>query len=289
MNSPGAKAATRFDPEAVARQFVEARLGARALREFPGPLPVDMAQGYLVQEAAIRLWPDEIVGWKVGKIPLELQDELRADRVMGPIFSRNVWRPVPETPTPLSVIRGGFAAVEAEYIYRIGRDAPADKLEWTPEEALDLADALFVGVEFAGSPLAAINVLGPRVVAADFGNNAGEILGRIVPQWRERPDLTPPCRTYVNEILVGEGSPEAIPGGPPASLAFLLAACAVRGRPLKRGQLVTTGAASGIHDIEAGETARIAFGDFDEIRCVAVLAGPEGPGGEAHDDPRPKG
>jgi len=26
-----------------------------------------------------------------------------------------------------------------------------------------------VGVEFAGQPLASINILGPRVVAADFG------------------------------------------------------------------------------------------------------------------------
>ncbi|MGH6909143.1 MAG: hypothetical protein ACREEG_03075 [Phenylobacterium sp.] len=53
-------------------------------------------------------------------------------------------------------------------------------------------------------------------------------------------------------------------------------ACAARGRPLKRGQLVTTGAASGIHDIEAGQTARITFGDLDEICCVAQPARPAG-------------
>jgi 2-keto-4-pentenoate hydratase len=71
-------------------------------------------------------------------------------------------------------------------------------------------------------------------------------------------------------------------------------AVAARGRPLKRGQLVTTGAASGIHDIEAGQTARITFGDLDEIRCIAQRAIPsrdgpaEGPprrdkGGSLHD------
>ena len=73
----------------------------------------------------------------------------------------------PAAPTRLPVIPGGFAAVEAEYIYRMGRDTPADKLEWTPEEALDYVGDLLVGVEFAASPLAAINVLGPRVVAAE--------------------------------------------------------------------------------------------------------------------------
>ena len=138
---------------------------------------------------------------------------------------------------------------------------------------------MLVGVEFAGSPLATINVLGPRVVAADFGNNAGLILGAVVPGWRDRPQDIPPCHAYVESRLVGEGSPASIPGGPPASLAFLLAAVAARGRPLKAGQYVTTGAASGIHDIEAGQTARITFGSLQEIRCIAVAASPEGPGG----------
>ena len=269
-----AETATAFDPSAVARQFVEARLGARALATFPGLLPADMAAGYLVQEQAIGLWPDRVVGWKVGRIPLELQAALKAERVMGPVFASHVWNADPSTPTPLPVIAGGFAAVEAEYIYRIGRDTPAGKVEWTPDEALDYVADLLVGVEFAGSPLSTINVLGPRVVASDFGNNAGLILGRVVPDWRERPELIPPCHAYVEGQLVGEGSPASIPGGPPASLAFLLAACAARGRALKAGDLVTTGAASGIHDIEAGQTARITFGDLEEIRCVAIPAVP---------------
>ena len=52
-------------------------------------------------------------------------------------------------------------------------------------------------------------------------------------------------------------------------------AVAARGRPLKRGQLVTTGAASGIHDIAAGQSARIVFDGLDEIHCVARPAQPE--------------
>jgi hypothetical protein len=48
---------------------------------------------------------------------------------------------------------------------------------------------------------------------------------------------------------------------------------------------VTTGAASGIHDIEAGQTARITFGDLGEIRCVAAPARPgRSLGGRAEDD-----
>lgn len=272
MTVSAAKTASAYDPAAVARAFVEARRAARALPGFPGAVPPDMAAGYRTQDAAIGLWPEPVVGWKVGRIAPELQAELKAERVMGPVFAGHVWPADATDPTPLPVIPGGFAAVEAEYIYRMGRDTPADKVEWTPEEALDYVAELLVGVEFAASPLSTINVLGPRVVAADFGNNAGLILGRAVPGWRERPQDIPPCHAYVEGVLVGEGSPASIPGHPPGSLAFLLAAAAQRGRPLKAGQLVTTGAASGIHDIEAGQTARITFGDLEEIRCIAVPA-----------------
>jgi 2-keto-4-pentenoate hydratase len=270
-------------PSEVARRFVSARLAARALAGFPGALPADMAAGYAIQEAAIGLWPDEIAGWKVGKIPLELQAALGAERVLGPVF-RGAVSQATGAPTPVFAIPGGFAAVEAEYIYRMGEDAPAGKTDWTPEAALALVEEQLVGVEFAGSPLASINILGPRVVAADFGNNAGLILGRAIPDWRARADDWPPCEAWVDGKLAGRGAPSSLPGGPPASLAFLMNAVAARGRPLKRGQLVTTGAASGIHDIEAGQTARITFGDLDEIRCIAQPAQPlEGPGGSDHD------
>ena len=244
-----------------------------------------MAAGYACQEAAIALWPDEIAGWKVGRIPAELQAELRAERVMGPVFAANVSK-AGSQPSQVFAIPGGFAAVEAEYIYRMGEDAAPGKTDWTPDEALKLVEDELVGVEFAGSPLAAINILGPRVVAADFGNNAGLILGRSIPDWRTRTDDWPPCEVYIDGELVGRGAPSSLPGGPAASLAFLMNAVAARGRPLTRGQLVTTGAASGIHDIEAGQTARITFGDLDEIVCIAQPARPgRGPGGsDGHGD-----
>ena len=283
MTAPTAGAVSLLDTAGAARAFVAARRSARAMPGFPGPLPADMAQGYRVQEAAIRLWPDAIAGWKVGAIPRELHAELAAERVMGPVFRANVWAAGSHA-TPLPAIEGGFAAIEAEYVYRLGDHAPAGKTSWTPDEALGLVEEMMVGVELAGSPLATINVLGPKAVASDFGNNAGLILGPPVPDWRSVTDDWPPCAAYIEGRLVGRGSPASLAGGPPAALAFLLGACAARGRPLTRGQLVTTGAASGIHDIEAGQTARITFGELGEIRCIAEPARPaEDPGG-ADDD-----
>jgi 2-keto-4-pentenoate hydratase len=266
-------AATAFDPPLAARRLVEARLGRRPLIGFPGLAPPDMAAGYACQEAGLALWPDETAGWKVGRIPQALQLELGADRVIGPVFQRNVWQAGARA-TPLPLIPDGFAAVEAEYVYRLGEDAPPHRIDWTPKDALQLVEEELVGVEFAGSPLADVNDLGPPVVAADFGNNAGLILGKPIPDWRARSDDWPPCEVRIDGVLAGRGSPSSLPGGPQAALAFLLGACAARGRPLKRGQLVTTGATSGIHDIRPGQEARVSFNGLDEIRCLAQIGDP---------------
>lgn len=261
-------------PADTARAFVEARLQARALPGFPGPIPASMAEGYAIQELALGLYPDEVVGWKVGRIPPPLQTTLGADRLAGPTFRRFLQAPSAGETVTLQVITGGFAAVEAEFVYRLAVDAPEGKIDWTPDEALALVSGLHIGVEFAGSPLKTINDLGSTVVASDFGNNAALIVGPEIPSWRERADDSLPCETWVEGERVGVGAASSIPGGPLAALAFLLGHCASRGRPLKAGMYVTTGAATGIHDILAGQSARVSFGEFGEILCIAEEARP---------------
>ena len=269
MTQPASRAEARA-PEIAAR-LVSARLDARALEAFPGVQPASLEQGYIIQEVAIHLWPDEIAGWKIGLVPPALRQRLGSDRVAGPIFSRAV-RPangVVEFP----VFEGGFAAVEAEFVFRMGRDAPPEKTAWTEDEAAALVAALHIGVETAGSPMAFINDLGPTVVASDFGNNAGLIVGAEVKDWRARmKDLR--AKTEIEGKTVGEGGAMGLPGGPMAGLTFLLGHLAERNRPLKAGQYVSSGAVTGVHDIIAGQLARLSFGGDGAIDCRAVKARP---------------
>lgn len=94
-----------------------------------------------------------------------------------------------------------------------------------------------------------------------------------MPGWRAIAESAMTCTTWIDDAQVGTGSAASLAGGIRASLAFALARSARRGRPLRRGDLIATGNATGIHDIRAGQTARIQFAGFGEIIGTAVPTG----------------
>ena len=253
----------------IAHAFVAARRGGRALDGYPGLQPESLEAAYAIQDEAIAAWPDRIAGWKLGRINAPHDTNFGAGRLAGPIFSRNVWT-AGQTPTRFGVIEGGFAAVEAEYVLEMGETAP-DRGGWTVNTVAPLVSRAFIGVEIAGSPFAGINEHGPAVTASDFGNNAGLILGGEIAGWRERlSDLI--CTMTIDGMVIGRGGATSIPGGPLDSLAFLLNLLHRRGRRLEAGQLISTGAATGVHDILVGQSAAADFGPDGRIDSLAVPA-----------------
>ena len=257
----------------IARRLVRARMDAEALPQYPGTIPRSLEAGYACQDAAIHLWPAAIAGWKVGKIPDSWVDILGEERLLGPIFANRI-QPASEMPAEFPVITDGFAAVEAEYVFVLADTPPPGKTTWTTDEAAALVGALHVGVEFAGSPLPDINRLGPPVVVSDYGNNAGLVLGPAIAGWQDMSMDTLLCETLIDGVSVGTGRASSIAGGPLAALAFALGRCARRGFPLQAGQLVSTGAATGIHDIVAGQQARVEFSGIASIPVITVTAVP---------------
>lgn len=272
----------RPDPAAVrrsvAQSFVAARQAARALPDYPGPLPETLADAYARQDAAIALWPDEVAGWKVGRVPDIWAVRLGESRLLGPVFRRHLWHTRENAITPLPVIPDGFAAVEAEYVFVLADAVPAERRDWTPAQAAHVVAELRVGVELAGSPLATINELGPAVVVSDFGNNTGLLIGPPIADWGSRPLASLTCEMQVGGRTVGRGGAASVPGGPLAALAFALDCCARRGRPLRAGDVISTGASTGIHPVRSGDEVRAVFADTAELRGCAVRATPATPG-----------
>jgi len=259
-----------FDAKNVAAEFVRARRAAGAFESYPGATPPDLDAAYRCQDEAISLWGDTIAGWKVGWISEPLSRQYGSQRLVGPIFSRTLMRVNGSEQVEAPMFARGFAAIEAEFVFRLAKDAPPDIVDWTAETARRFVGGMFVGIEIASSPLQNINDYGPAVVASDFGNNAGLLLGAEVPDWPSRSLELLHCTTRIDGTVVGQGTAAAVSGGPLAALAFALRCNARRGRPLRAGDYITTGATTGVHPISAGQTAEVAFAGIGTVACVAV-------------------
>ncbi len=256
--------------DAIASAFVAARLQAQPLPDYPGEMPADLAQAYRCQARAIGLWPDEVGGWKVGSIRPDLAQTFGHNRLIGPIFRGTVRRLKPGEAVEFRTFPGGFAAAEPEFVLRIGHDAEPGRQHWTREDARSLVDAVFAGVEIAGSPFAGINDFGPAVVVSDFGNNDGLLLGQEVRDWQTLPFTDWSAELFIDDVATGKGTTADLVGGPFESLRFALEQVARMGRSLRRGDLISTGAITGVHRIFAGQRARADFGTGDRIECTAV-------------------
>ena len=255
---------------ATAESFVAARLAARATPGYPGRIPRSLNEAYAIQECAIGLFPDRIIGWKVGGVPPAQQAVLGAGRIAGPIFAGNLWTDAGSS-NALPAIEGGFAAVEAEFVMRIGHGVDPGQMDWSLAQAFEAVDAVFIGVELAGSSLSTINDMGSAVVVSDFGNNGGLLIGAELPDWRARLDAIT-VETTLAGAVVGAGGSSSLGGGAIESVRFLLGHCAARGRPLTAGSLVSTGAVTGVHRARIGEAFTCAFDGVGVIRGTVVRA-----------------
>jgi 2-keto-4-pentenoate hydratase len=149
----------------------------------------------------------------------------------------------------------------------IAHDLAAFGRRPTIEEATMAVSALHIGIELAGSPLASINELGPMAVVADCGNNDGIILGPAIANWRTRSLESLVASVAIDDKIVGTGNAAKVRGGPMDAVAFLIWHLEQRGLGLKAGQLVSTGATTGIHAVRRGQRARV---DFAGDGCIIV-------------------
>jgi 2-keto-4-pentenoate hydratase len=250
MSTPAAE-------ELVAAELVAARREGRSLTGFPGAVPASMAQAYQIQELAMSRWQDSLVGWKIGYISADRRIAGEPDRLVGPIWRRQYHlNEAHVSAAEVGVFAAGFAAVEAELVIRLEQDLPThDGADWTPEEAAELEQRLQVAIEVASSPIPDINALGPTVIAADFGNNNGLVLGSVLADQPRGVPAELAC--YVDGQLVGEGSAKNLPGGIHSGLATALNILTSRAQPVRAGMVFATGAITGIHPIGPAQRCRV--------------------------------
>ena len=264
----------------VASAFVAARAAAQGLAQWPGALPATLEEAYALQRQTQLLWDEAAGGVKVGRVLNEWTQRLGVDRFIGPVDSTAI-RIAPDAGEAIfPVISGGTALLECEIVVVLGTDAPdGTALGGAPlsvEAALKLIGGMNIGIEVAGSPMVDINTLGPLASIACFGNNNGAIVGRDIRDWRHLDLTSLACTAWIDGAIVGQGDTARLPGGIGAALAFACTQAARISAPLRRGDIVCTGALTGMHPIAAGQRAKVDFGALGSIQCIAVEQGARG-------------
>lgn len=266
MGRGTATAADCADRDAIAKAFVDARRAGVSLPDYPGNPPVDLAQAYAIQDAALALWDAPLGGWKVGRVNPPLDEQLGANRLAGPVMAANVVE-ADGAGTSMAVFAGGFAAGEAEFMLRLAPRGSLAPAPFDDEAVLALIDDVRIGIEIAASPYPGINSDGPCVTISDHGNNAGLVLGTQVPKarWSKLQDIE--IEAFVDGHPVGAASARTMLDGPLGAVRFLLANLAERGIVPEPGWWISTGAVTGVHPLNPGQTFSATFDGLGQIAC----------------------
>ena len=240
----------------IAEAFVAARRSGAAIRDYPGTRPRDLASAYAVQDSALALWNRDIGGWKVGRINPPNDALLGADRLVGPAF-RDTVITAGENLCEFQVFHGGFAAAEAEFMLRLAPQS--GPLPATREDAMAWIDEVRIGIEIASSPYARINADGPCVTISDHGNNAGLLLGPVVPRaaWDALDEVE--ATLAIDGALVGRATTATMLDGPFGAARFLIGNLAARGIAIQPGWWISSGAITGVHPIAPGSHIHAGF------------------------------
>ena len=242
----------------IAKAFHDARLSAVKLEKYPGEVPSSLEQAYEIQDIAISRWPALVVGWKVAVILPEWRQTYTAPRFAGPVFANGFSCGAVSSQGP-GAIEGGFCAVEAEFVVKIRRDIPSDLHFDKAENMLPFVESVHAGIELAGSPLASINDVGPGAAVSDFGNSMGIVVGDQLTHFGRDGWEKEGASIFIDDVEIGRGTAANVPGGPLEAVLFLVSHLATRGRIVRAGDWISTGAATGVHKTKAGSRIRAHF------------------------------
>lgn len=241
----------------ISETLLQARATGRALAGPPEGLPETLEDAYVLQDHSIAQWNDEVAGWKVGGVPPAYADRFTEKFLAGPIFARSVYEVGQGGRIDMPVFENGFAAIEPEFVFRLGKTEAEDRL--------------FIGVEIASSPIPDINDYGPTAVISDFGNNNGLVIGPEIGDWRNCAGAAT-VRTTIDGAFIGEVELTDFREKALQALAFFRNLALQRGLTLRSGIYVSSGAITGVHEATAGAHSKLEFGDFGSFEVILVNA-----------------
>ncbi len=224
--------------------------------------PLDVDEGYEIQDALVTLIGDDVYGWKVGSTSRKAQEIIGTTDPFGArLLAANCF----ESPAEIPAGRFFMRALEVEFAFRLGRDLAAADGPFSRQQAIEAVEALHPAIEISDSRYHDWSAVGAPGLIADNGNDGGFVLGPGLADWRGLDLPAHPVSLVVNGETVAEGSGADVLGDPVEALVWLANDRARRGDGLRSGQVITTGSCTGVNLAGAGDSASAEFGDLGAV------------------------
>jgi len=252
--------------EACALQLVEVRRSGGMLEEVPDALrSLSLSDAYSVQRQGIRLWDDEVAGWKIGATAKEVQSVFGiSEPVYGPVFKKSVF----QSPARLDAAAFQHRILEVEFAFRFGNDLRSRARPYTREEILGVIDAVIPSIEIISPRLKTLTGSHISTVTADFCANGGAVIGKPCTDWRNLDLVSRIVTLSLNRVKCREGTGALVLGDPLNTVEWLVDAFCKQGAAIKKGQFILTGTMTGIQAVEVNQFARADFGDLGTVEVV---------------------
>ena len=225
----------------AARHFHEIYRNKARLAPLPPELrPADLAEAYATQEALQELFAPArgaVLGYKIAITTPVMQRLMGiAHPCGGAVFASMLHR----SPAVLRCADFVNVAVECEIGVRIGEDLPASR-RYDRDSIARAISACMASIEIVDDQNADYKLADGLNLVANNAWNAGLVIGADVAEWRKLDLAALRGRMLINGAEVGTGVGAEVLGHPLSALAWLANTLAERGRPLRKGMVVSTG------------------------------------------------
>jgi 2-keto-4-pentenoate hydratase len=220
------------------------------------PLRTEKEAYRVQQEVFAELWPGaRPAAWKAGG-PSDTIEPTAA-----PIPPESVLK----SPASVSGARMQMIGVEAEVAFRLAKDLPPRSRPYSERSIAAAVGEVVAAIELCDTRLADWKKSSGLWKLADFQNNGALVVGSGTRDWQKIDFLQQEVEFRIGSRVSSAKGAHSF-GNPFRLLPWLLKHCAKRGLGLHAGDVVTTGAWTGLELAKAGDEVVARFPGIGEAR-----------------------
>ena len=251
-------------PVTIAHRLVQAYRQRTPIQENPASGPGSIDAAYAAQRAVWQAMVGDSrpTAWKVGAPSREVAP------TAAPVFPSRLANSPTRFPGGLFMGLG----IEAEIALRFGRDMPLRQEPYSREAILGAISSVHVAMELVDTRLADPEAAGPLWRLADNLLNGALVLGDAVPHWRDMDWNELTVQVLANGLPLSVVT--ALP--PLGDLFHCLPWWLEHIGGARTGDIVTTGAWSGMHPVGLATEVAVTFADLGRAEArIDARHGPE--------------